>query len=105
LDEDALIQILTKPQNALVKQYGKLLDIDGIKLRFTEDALSAIARTAMARSAGARGLRSVLEKTMLDIMFELPSMDSPKEVVISEDTVLKKERPLVVFEKDKAEPA
>lgn len=101
LDEDALVQILTKPQNALAKQYSKLLEIDGVKLKFTEDALSAVARSAMERSAGARGLRSVLEKTMLDIMFELPSMDSPKEVVISGDTVLKKERPLVVFEKDK----
>lgn len=101
LDEDALVQILTKPQNALAKQYAKLLEIDGVKLKFTEDALSAVARTAMQRSAGARGLRSVLEKTMLDIMFELPSMDSPKEVIISEDTVLKKERPIVVFEKDK----
>ncbi|MBN2526017.1 MAG: ATP-dependent Clp protease ATP-binding subunit ClpX [Deltaproteobacteria bacterium] len=101
LNEDALVQILTKPQNALVKQYAKLLEIDGVKLKFTEEALVAVARTAMDRSAGARGLRSVLEKTMLDIMFELPSMDSPKEVVISEDTVTKKERPLVVFEKDK----
>ena len=101
LNEDALVQILTKPQNALVKQYAKLLEIDSVKLKFTEEALRAVARTAMDRSAGARGLRSVLEKTMLDIMFELPSMDSPKEVVISEDTVLKKERPLVVFEKDK----
>jgi ATP-dependent Clp protease ATP-binding subunit ClpX len=101
LNEDALVQILTKPQNALVKQYAKLLEIDSVKLKFTDEALQAVARTAMDRSAGARGLRSVLEKTMLDIMFELPSMDSPKEVVISEDTVLKKERPLVVFEKDK----
>jgi len=101
LNEDALVQILTKSQNALVKQYAKLLEIDSVKLKFTEEALRAVARTAMDRSAGARGLRSVLEKTMLDIMFELPSMDSPKEVVISEDTVLKKERPLVVFEKDK----
>ncbi|MBN2716465.1 MAG: ATP-dependent Clp protease ATP-binding subunit ClpX [Deltaproteobacteria bacterium] len=101
LNEDALVQILTKPQNALVKQYAKLLEIDGVKLKFTDEALNAVARTAMDRSAGARGLRSVLEKTMLDIMFELPSMDSPKEVIISEDTVMKKERPLVVFEKDK----
>jgi len=101
LNEDALVQILTKPQNALVKQYAKLLEIDGVKLKFTEEALNAVARTAMERSAGARGLRSVLEKAMLDIMFELPSMDSPREVIISEDTVTKKERPLVVFEKDK----
>lgn len=109
LDEDALAQILTKPQNALVKQYAKLLEIDSVKLKFTDEALNAVAFVAMKRSAGARGLRSVLEKTMLDIMFELPSMDSPREVIISEDTVLKKERPLVVFEKaekkQKAEPA
>ncbi|MBN2804357.1 MAG: ATP-dependent Clp protease ATP-binding subunit ClpX [Deltaproteobacteria bacterium] len=105
LDEEALVQILTKPKNALVKQYSKLLDLDGVSLRFTESALQAVAKCAMERSAGARGLRSVLEKTMLDVMFELPSMDNPKEVVVSEDSVLKKERPLVVFEKDKAEPA
>ena len=105
LDEDALVQILTKPKNALVKQYSKLLEIDGVELKFTDDALSAVAKTAMERSAGARGLRSVLEKTLLDVMFELPSMDSPKEVVVSSDSVLKKERPIVVFEKDKAKPA
>jgi len=105
LDEEALVQVLTKPQNALVKQYAKLLELDGVKLRFTDEALVAVARTAMERSAGARGLRSVLERTMLDVMFDLPSMDSPREVVISEDTVVKKERPLVVFEKDKAELA
>jgi ATP-dependent Clp protease ATP-binding subunit ClpX len=105
LDADALVEILTKPKNALIKQYGKLLDLDGVKLSFTEKALAAIARKAMERSSGARGLRSVLESAMLDIMFELPSMDNPKEVRVGEETILNGERPLVVLEKNKTRPA
>jgi len=107
LDEDALVEILVRPKNSLVKQYTKLLDLDGVKLTFADEALRAVARVAMERSSGARGLRSVLEATMLDVMFEIPSMDSPKEVVIGEDSVAKGERPLVVFGKgkDEAEPA
>jgi ATP-dependent Clp protease ATP-binding subunit ClpX len=94
-----------RPKNALIKQYTKLLELDGVKLTFTEEALRAVAQVAMERSSGARGLRSVLEATMLEVMFEIPSMDAPKEVVIGEDNVVKGERPLVVFEKDEAEPA
>jgi ATP-dependent Clp protease ATP-binding subunit ClpX len=105
LDEDSLVEILVRPKNALIKQYTKLLELDGVKLTFTDEALRAVARVAMERSSGARGLRSVLEATMLEVMFEIPSMDSPKEVVIGEDNVNKGERPLVVFEKDEAEPA
>jgi ATP-dependent Clp protease ATP-binding subunit ClpX len=105
LDEDALVEILTKPKNALVKQYAKLLEMDGVELSFTEAALRAVAKLAMERSSGARGLRSVLESSMLDLMFELPSMDNPKEVMIEEDTITKYELPLVVLEKDKARPA
>jgi len=70
-----------------------------------EDALRAVAKEAMKRSSGARGLRSVLELSMLDLMFDLPSMDDPKEVVVNEDSIVKQERPLVVFGKDKAKPA
>jgi ATP-dependent Clp protease ATP-binding subunit ClpX len=105
LDEAALVEILTKPKNALIKQYGKLLELDGVKLSFTEKALSAIARKAMERSSGARGLRSVLESAMLDIMFELPSMDNPKEVRVGEETITNGERPLVVLEKNKTRSA
>ncbi len=105
LDEDALVEILTKPKNALVKQYEKLLEMDGVKLSFTDEALRAVAKIAMERSSGARGLRSVLESSMLDLMFELPSMEDPKEVLVSEETVKKRELPLVVFEKDKAKLA
>jgi ATP-dependent Clp protease ATP-binding subunit ClpX len=105
LDEAALVDILLKPKNALVKQYQKLLMMDNVKLTFADGALRAVARTAMARSTGARGLRSVLEATMLDVMFEIPSMHRPKEVVISEEVVARGERPLVVLEKDRAEPA
>jgi len=105
LDEDALVEILVKPKNALIKQYAKLLEMDGVKLSFTDGALRAVAQAAMERSSGARGLRSVLESAMLDLMFELPSMDSPKEVVVNEETITQHERPLVVLEKDKAKPA
>jgi ATP-dependent Clp protease ATP-binding subunit ClpX len=105
LDEDALVEILTRPKNALVKQYIKLLEMDGVKLSFTDDALRAAAKIAMERSSGARGLRSVLESSMLDLMFELPSMEDPKEVMIGVETVEKHELPLVVFEKDKAKLA
>jgi len=105
LDEEALVEILTKPKNALIKQYSKLLELDGVKLSFTDKALSAIARKAMERSSGARGLRSVLESAMLDIMFELPSMDNPKEVRVGEETIQNGERPLVVLEKNKTRPA
>ena len=105
LDEDSLVEILTRPKNALVKQFTLLFDLDGVKLTFTSEALRAVAVVAMERSIGARGLRSVLEATMLDLMFELPSMDNPREVVVGEECVTNGERPLVVFEKDKAEPA
>jgi ATP-dependent Clp protease ATP-binding subunit ClpX len=105
LNEDALIEILTRPKNALVKQYAKLLELDGVKLSFTDNALRSIAKLAMERSSGARGLRSVLEAAMLDLMFELPSMDGPKEVRVGEETINKHERPFVVFEKDGSQSA
>jgi ATP-dependent Clp protease ATP-binding subunit ClpX len=105
LDEEALVSILVKPKNALVKQYTRLLEMDGVRLTFTEGSLRAVAKQAMVRSSGARGLRSILETAMLDIMFELPSMPGPKEVVVGEEVITKRERPLVVLEKDKAEPA
>jgi ATP-dependent Clp protease ATP-binding subunit ClpX len=105
LDENALVDILVRPKNALVKQYQKLFDMDEVKLTFTESALRAVAKQAIERSTGARGLRSVLEAAMLDIMFEIPSLDRPREVVVGEDCIVGSERPLVVFEKDKAKLA
>lgn len=87
LDEEALIIILTKPKNALVKQYQRLFDLEGVQLTFTEDALKAIAKRAIQRKTGARGLRSIMEDILLDTMFDLPGMDSVVEVVVNEDAV------------------
>ncbi|AKU90226.1 ATP-dependent Clp protease ATP-binding subunit ClpX [Vulgatibacter incomptus] len=105
LDEAALVQILTEPKNALVKQYRKLLEMDGVNLEFTEGALRAIAREALRNKAGARGLRSVVESAMLDVMYEIPSKKTAREVVISEESIVNKEKPLVIFEQQKAESA
>jgi ATP-dependent Clp protease ATP-binding subunit ClpX len=96
LDEPALVTILSQPKNALVKQYKKLFDLDGVTLKFTEGALKAIASEAIRRKAGARGLRSILETAMLDVMYELPSRKTAREVVISEDVILKKSEPVVL---------
>ncbi|PZO64752.1 MAG: ATP-dependent Clp protease ATP-binding subunit ClpX [Paracoccus denitrificans] len=87
LDEDALMQILTQPKNALVKQYQRLFDIEDVKLTFTDDAVLAIAKRAIKRKTGARGLRSIMEDILLDTMFELPGMDSVTEVVVNEEAV------------------
>jgi ATP-dependent Clp protease ATP-binding subunit ClpX len=104
LSEEALIEILTKPKNALAKQYQRLFDFEKVKLKFTQGALVAIAKEAMRRKSGARGLRAILEHTMLDIMFEIPSTTGIREVIVNEDVFTKKEQPLVVYEK-KAESA
>jgi ATP-dependent Clp protease ATP-binding subunit ClpX len=100
LNEDALMDILTKPRNALVKQFQKLLEMDGVKLKFQDDALRAVARKALARNAGARGLRAILENAMLDIMYEVPSDKGIKEVIITLEVIEKGERPLMVYEKE-----
>ncbi len=100
LNEDALIDILTKPKNALVKQFQKLFEMDGVKLKFTKGALSAVAREALQRNAGARGLRAILEHAMLDIMYEIPSRGGIKEVVINEETIIKGDQPLIVYAKE-----
>jgi ATP-dependent Clp protease ATP-binding subunit ClpX len=99
LDEEALIRVLTEPRNALIKQYKKLFDYEKVRLTFTEDSLKAIARKALKRETGARGLRSILEEIMLDVMFELPSQRSIKECVINEDVVAELQKPIMVFEK------
>jgi ATP-dependent Clp protease ATP-binding subunit ClpX len=97
LDAQALINILTQPKNALTKQYKRLMELDGVQLRFTEDALKVVASEAIKRNTGARGLRSILESAMLDVMFDVPSTSGVKEVVINEASVLRKEAPLVVM--------
>jgi ATP-dependent Clp protease ATP-binding subunit ClpX len=99
LDENTLIDILVKPKNALTKQYQKLFEFENVKLRFTNGALVEIAREAIKRKSGARGLRAILEDVMLDIMYELPSQSNIRECVINEEVLLKKEKPLLVFEK------
>ena len=101
LNESALIRILTEPKNALLKQFKKLFEMDGVNLRLTDSALSAVAREAGKRKAGARGLRAILETCMLDIMYEIPSKDNVKECVIGEDVVLNKEDPILLYEQTK----
>jgi ATP-dependent Clp protease ATP-binding subunit ClpX len=100
LDEAALVSILREPKNALIKQYQKLFEFEKVKLRFTDGALSAIAKEALKRKAGARGLRSILESIMLDIMYELPSQHNIRECIISEETITNKEKPIVLYEKE-----
>jgi ATP-dependent Clp protease ATP-binding subunit ClpX len=100
LDETALVEILTKPRNALVKQYRKLMEMDGVTLKFTDGSLKAIARAAVKNKAGARGLRSIVEGAMLDIMYDVPSRRNVQEIVISEDVIDKGEQPIVVLRKE-----
>ncbi|HEX9801848.1 MAG TPA: ATP-dependent Clp protease ATP-binding subunit ClpX [Gammaproteobacteria bacterium] len=97
LDEAALISILTDPKNALVKQYGKLFEMEDVELEFRDEALSAIARKAMERKTGARGLRSILETTLLDIMYDLPSMEGVTKVVIDEGVILGDAEPFLMY--------
>jgi ATP-dependent Clp protease ATP-binding subunit ClpX len=99
LDVHSLVRILTEPRNALVKQYQKIFEFENVALRFTDDALEAIADQAVERKIGARGLRMILEELMLDMMFSLPSRSNVKEVVVSKDVVLNKSNPLAVMEK------
>ena len=97
LDEVTLVKILTEPKNALIKQYQRLFEMEDVELTFHEDALRAIAKRAIVRKTGARGLRSIMEKILLDTMFELPAMDGVREVVISDDVVEGKARPLYIY--------
>ena len=97
LDEDALIQILIEPKNALIKQYSKLLEMEGAELEIRPSALHAIAKKAIARKAGARGLRSILEHALLDVMYELPSEQNVAKVVIDENTITQGAKPLLIY--------
>jgi ATP-dependent Clp protease ATP-binding subunit ClpX len=105
LSEEDLLRILREPKNALTKQYERLFAYDKVRLRFTEGALKAIAREALKRKSGARGLRSVMEEAMLDVMYELPSKEGVKECVISEQVILNGDYPVVLFESDKKKSA
>ncbi len=98
LDEEALIQILHEPKNALVKQYRKLFEMEKVNLKFTDGALVAIAREALGRKTGARGLRSILENAMLDVMYDIPSQDRVKEVLLNEDVVTKGAKPIILYD-------
>lgn len=104
LNEAALIKILIEPKNALTKQYQKLLSLDNVRLKFTDGALTAIAKRAIERKAGARGLRSILEDVMLDVMYEVPSSGGITECIINEESIIRKEKPILVYKK-KAESA
>lgn len=98
LDEEALIQILREPKNALIKQYQRLFDMDKVHLKFTDGALVAIAREALQRKTGARGLRSILENSMLDVMYDIPSQDSVKEVLLNEEVITKGVDPIILYD-------
>lgn len=101
LDEPALVRILTEPKNALIKQYQKLLAFDKVKLKFTDGALLAIAKKAFQQKTGARGLRAVLESIMLDLMYDIPSQNEVKEVLVTEEVIQGKGEPIKVFEHQK----
>ena len=100
LSEGALVDILTRPKNALVKQYQRLFALENVKLKFTEGAIRAVAKEAIKRKSGARGLRSILENVMLDVMYEIPSQSNIKECIISEEVIFHKETPIILYEKE-----
>ena len=105
LDEDALVTILTQPKNALVKQYQRLFELENVKLTFTEDALTAIAKRAIERKTGARGLRSILEDILLNTMFDLPGMANVDEVLVNEEAAISAAQPLMIYAEAKKEGA
>ena len=98
LDEPALVRILREPKNAIIKQYQKYFELEKVRLKFTDDAVAAIAREAMKRGTGARGLRAVLEEVMLDVMYELPSLPGLKECIITREVIVNKDRPILISE-------
>ena len=99
LDKAALVQILTQPRNAITRQYQRLFEYENVKLRFTDDALEAIAEAALARKIGARGLRMIIEDIMLDLMYTLPGQKKIRECVITREVVQSKEKPITLIEK------
>jgi ATP-dependent Clp protease ATP-binding subunit ClpX len=105
LSEDELVSILTQPKNALVKQYQKLFELEDVGLRFTDGSLRAIAKEAIRRKSGARGLRSIMENVMLDIMYDLPSQPEIQECIVNEEVILKQESPLLLYRSQDQESA
>ena len=105
LDEAAMVRILKEPKNALIRQYQKLFKFEGVNLKFTEEALVAVAQEALKRKTGARGLRSILENAMLNIMYDLPTMENVRECLISAEVILKSEEPIIIFDNDVAKTA
>jgi len=101
LDETTLVDILVKPKNALVKQYQKLFAFDKVELKFTPDALQAFAKEALRRGTGARGLRAVMETSMLDVMYDLPSLSKVQECIITDEVVLGTGKPIIIYNKYK----
>ena len=104
LDEltvDDLVRILVEPKNSIIKQYQKLFEMEGVELKFTEKALRVVAEEAIKRKTGARGLRSIIEEVMVDVMYEIPSLPDVKECIVTEEVILKKERPILIFKKNK----
>ena len=102
LEEESLVRILVEPKNALTKQYRKLFDYEGVELEFREDALRQIAKKAMERKSGARGLRSIMENALIETMYELPSIDYVRKVIVDGSVITEGARPLYVYEKDKS---
>jgi ATP-dependent Clp protease ATP-binding subunit ClpX len=105
LDEEALVEILTKPKNALVKQYQRLFEMEDVSLSFSDDALRAISQKAIARKTGARGLRSIMEAILLDPMFDLPGMDGVEEIVINREVVEGRSKPLLIYAEKRGDVA
>ena len=100
LDKVALVDILSRPRNALSKQYAKLFEYDGVELEFETDALDAIAEEAIKRKTGARGLRAILEQVMLEVMYDLPAKTNVKKCIVTKNAVIKGERPVLVLSED-----
>ncbi|MGH7266136.1 MAG: ATP-dependent Clp protease ATP-binding subunit ClpX, partial [Candidatus Rokuibacteriota bacterium] len=105
LEESALVRILREPKNAILKQYQKYFELEKVRLKFTDDATVAIAREALKRGTGARGLRAILEDVMLDVMYELPSIQGLAECIITREVIVGTERPVLISEQRKAETA
>jgi len=103
LDEDALMQILVEPRNAITKQFKKLFDMEEVELEFRPDALSAIARKAIKRKTGARGLRTIVESALLDTMYDLPSMENVSKVVVDESVIERQSDPYVIYQNPPAQ--
>ena len=98
LDEDQLVQILLEPKNAITKQYARLFEMEGCEIEFRKDALRSVARYAMERKTGARGLRSILENVLLDTMYDLPSLENVSKIVVDEAVITSDSRPLMIYE-------